>query len=243
MKWKVLDKSPDLIYPEDSEDTKKEKGEKSVVAADVLEKTPKPTQTSLVKSEQKLDFSEAVEAAGRWTSSWHFRREQRRKIKNIEEETAALEQVKEAVETGVAIQKQMIEGYKVTGNYDNLPPLERKKIELEDKKLDTEMMREDFEQEKIRQEMTKSGEEDSKVETTLTTEEKHEKAMEAERRKLEYELAIEAMREMMTIKRLTERAQYLTEWQEKIQKEHPDVAEDIINTFERLQVEGGLKQE
>jgi len=75
--------------------------------------TQEPQNTSLVafdNPEQKLDFSEATEASESRIDSFQFRGKQKRTGKNIKQEVSALKEVREAVDTQVAIQKQMTKG-------------------------------------------------------------------------------------------------------------------------------------
>lgn len=113
--------------------------------------------------------------------------------------------------------------------------VKQRQTELELEKSETKIRQQKLEQSKIDQDMKGHN----KVETTPATEDKYAKAMAAEQQKLEHQLAVEAMQEMMTIQRLTERARFLAEWQKRMRKEYPDMAEDIFDLLDRLQTEEG----
>lgn len=106
-------------------------------------------------------------------------------------------------------------------------------------KLDTELMRQRKEQAELAKQLKELERDDlSQTTPSPSPEEKYAKAMEEERRKQEHQLAVEAMKEMMLMKRFTEQVEFVTRWQEKIRKEYPpDIAEAIIDTFDRIQAE------
>ena len=186
-----------------------------------------------------IDQKDAVDAAEGGLSSWRYKRKQRREAENMRASVQADEAMTKVLQTKTERIKATKELLSEAGQTDKLPEKERKEGKLGEMKLETEMTRLKREQAELEKQIRELevDESSSPVEETPSEEEKYAKAMEEEQRRFEQQLAAQAAQEMRLIQRLTERAEFLMKWQEKIRTEYPEIADEIIETFERIQME------
>lgn len=189
-----------------------------------------------------INHDSAKEAAqGRWKAR-KYQKTKVREGENIRTEIEADKVATEAAKVKTERAKATKELLRETGHTTGLPEKERREVELELLRLDTEELKILAEQEKIRKQIRELGRNDPPQPEAreMSEEEKYNKAMNEELRRLKHQLAVQAAKEMLTLERMTERAQFVIEWQQRMYEQYPDIADQIIDAFERVQVESDM---